>query len=327
MTDKILVTGATGFVGGRLAEMLVESGRDVRLLVRQPQALRPSLQDCELSVGDLADPEALHQAVTGVSLIFHCAANVSTWDSRENYLAVNVDGLRHLLDQVIAVNPDLKRFVHFSTVDVYDYPASPCDESCELAEARFGYGESKRQAELLLMDYGKKYDLSYTILRPCNVIGPGSQFVERIGAELKAGLMLRVDGGRANAGPVFVDNLARYAVWAAEEEHAKGEVFNVRDPYDITWAQFLADLKSGINGRGLLIDLPYWLANAVAVTLGGLYSMLRIRAEPLLHPLVVKMFGRTCGHSAAKLHALCPHADYIDYPTAMQRSCDWFNKK
>ena len=324
MNDCLLVTGATGFIGGRLAEVLVRDGRRVRLLVRRPERLRDSLAGCEVVQGDLADGEVLRKAVRGVSQVFHCAANVATWDSWEHYQAANVTGLRKLLEQLAIGAPELRRFVHFSTVDVYGFPASPCDETAPLPKNPFGYGESKRLGEQVVWEYARSRGLPVTVLRPCNVIGPGSPFVERIGAELKNGLMLKIDGGRANAGLVYVDNLVRYAICLAASSEAEGEVFNVRDPCDVSWGQFLADLQAGIASRGWTIDLPYGLAEVAARSLAGAYQLLGSGGEPLLHPLLVRIFGRTCGHDASRLHALCQLPDAVDYDEAMRRSCEWF---
>lgn len=324
---RVLVTGATGFIGARLAEMLLQQGFEVRVLVRRPNALAGGLAACEVVQGDLSDTEALGRAVRDVEVIYHCAANVATWDSAENYQATNVAGLRNLLEQVVQHNPGLRRFMHFSTVDVYGFPDEPCDEQCETRPSRFAYGESKRQGELALRGVAAQHGLPFTILRPCNVIGPGSQFVERIGTELQNGLMMRVDGGKANAGLLFVDNLVRYAMCLAQTSEAVGGIFNVRDPYDVSWKQFLGDLKSGIGGRGTTLNLPFWLAEASAGLLGGLFAIAKSNREPLLHPLIVRLFGRTCGHSAQKLHQVCPLDDAVGYQTALQRSCDWFRER
>ncbi len=320
----MLVTGATGFIGRRLAEMLLQAGHRVRVLVRRPERLAHTLDPCEVVRGDLADADVLRRAVRDVSVIYHCAANVATWDNWESYAAANITGLKNLLEAVLAENPALERFVHFSTVDVYGFPESPCDEDCPLPKSPFGYSESKRQGEALVRRFAREHGLPVTILRPCNVIGPGSQFIERIGAELRAGLMLKVDGGRANAGLIYVDNLARYAMCLVDADEAVGEVFNVRDPYDVDWNTFLRDLKAGIRGRGLVISLPFWLADGAARLITTVCGGLCPGREPLLHPLLVRIFGRSCGHDAGRLHRLCALPDAVDYPAAVERSCAWF---
>ncbi len=136
--------------------------------------------------------------------------------------------------------------------------------------------------------------------------------------------MLRIDGGRYNMGMLYIDNLVDRALWAARAPQALGECFNVRDAYDVSWAQFLARFKSGIDGRGLVIDLPYGAAFAVAVTLEQFHRLVLPRREPLLHRLLVRIFGRTSGHSAQKIRVTSGLPDTVGFEEAMTRSIQWY---
>ncbi len=325
INSNILVTGATGFIGNRLAEVLVKSGEKVRLLVRDPDRLSGLLRNsCELIVGDLEDIDALKKATEQVETVYHCAANVATWGEWEAYYQANVQGVENLLAAISAGNNKLPRLVHLSTVDVYGFPVEPCDETAPLTDAGFYYGKSKIQGEELIRKFSQQTDLPYTILRPCNVIGPGSQFIERIGQELKSGVMVTIDGGLSNAGLVYIDNLVAAILWAAASPVALGECYNVRDNYDVSWKYFLARFREGINGRGLVINLPFKVAAAVASLFTLVHKRLAINKEPLLHPLLVNVFGRTCGHKVQKLSACDDDRDHVDFDQALQRSCRWF---
>ena len=328
MTDpksRALVTGATGFIGARLAERLIGDGRPVRLLVRNPQRLAPSLRDaCEVVVGDLLDRAAVGRAVADAGVIFHCAANVRTWDSRKSYYAANVSGVKTLLDAIAGENPRLSRLVHLSTVDVYGFPPSPCDEQCPTTGAGFGYGETKLLGEALVREYRERAGISAVIIRPANVIGPGSPFIARIGRALKSGVMLTVDGGRANAGLVYVDNLIDRLLWAAAAQKAAGECYNVRDDYDATWAAFLERFRFSIGGRGKILDLSFPVADAIAMGFEAIHRIVAPAREPVLHRLLVRIFGRTCGHSARKIRDHSGRAATIGFEEAMEKSCRWF---
>ena len=87
-------------------------------------------------------------------------------------------------------------------------------------------------------------------------MGPGSQFILRIGQELRKGVMLKINGGRANAGFLYIDHLVDTLLWAAHSERAEGEAYNVNDEFDINWHQFLTTYKRAIKGKGIIIDLP-----------------------------------------------------------------------
>jgi len=324
-SKRALVTGATGFIGGRLAQRLVEDGWWVRLLVRDPGRVSTPLHAAaELVEGDLRDIAALCCAVRNTTVIFHCAANVRTWDTWDAYYASNVVGVKNLLDAIGRENPGLSRLVHLSTVDVYGYPTAPCGEQCTTGGGAFGYGRSKSLGEALVRENGDALRIPYAILRPCNVIGPGSQFIVRIGDELRRGVMLEIDGGHANAGLLYIDNLVDRMLWAARAASAVGQCFNVRDNYDVSWAMFLEQFRKAIGGKGIIINLPFPVASAIAHGLEGFHRAFLSSREPLLHPLLVYIFGRSCGHSAQKIRAASGNGDRIGFDEAMKRSVQWF---
>ncbi len=323
--STVLVTGATGFIGGHLVRRLLHDGWHVRILARTPSDVPEDFDEqCDIIKGDLADTNALSRAVANIEVIFHCAANVKTWDTWEAYYQVNVVGVRNLLEAIVTFNPVLKRLVHVSTVDVYGYPTEPCTEDANMFGGGFGYGESKCLGEALVRSVGKEKGIPFTIIRPTNVIGPGSQFIARLGCELQSGIMLTVDDGHANAGLVFVDNLVNYMLWAALSEKAKDETYNIRDPYDITWKEFLVKFRAAIQGKGLIINFSMSIAMAVARLMAETYKVCKIRREPLLHPLIVCMFGRTCGHDARKIRAHSEILSGHDFNQAMMHSVNWF---
>lgn len=325
MMPKYLVTGATGFVGRRLVERLIEMGAGVRLLVRRPEMLPPQISAaCEVIVGDLGDPASLDAAVSGVGVVFHCAANVRTWDDWSAYETANIRGVENLVRAVVRCNPGLRRFVHLSSADVYGFPVEPVDETATLDKVDFSYGESKRQGELCLRRIAQQHGILYTILRPTNIIGPRSPFVERIGNELMSGLMLTIDGGNVHAGLLHVDNLIDFMHWAAFSELSVNEIFNVRDRCDVSWGSFIDDLRTLIGGRGRVIDLPFVAANVAAHALEMPYRLLPLTVEPMLHPLIVRIFGRTCGHSADKLWSASNITGKVSYDQAMAESAAWF---
>jgi nucleoside-diphosphate-sugar epimerase len=319
-----LVTGATGFIGERLASRLLYRGWALRVLVRDPARLLPALSArCGVVGGDLRDPASLRAAVEGVDVVFHCAANVRTWDSWAAYREANVEGVENLLNAIASTGRTV-RLVHLSSVDVYSFPVEPCGEDVALSETEFAYGRSKQMGEAVVRRIGDEKGIPYTIIRPCNVIGPNSPFIVRVGHGLRSGLMLKVDGGGANCGFVYVDNLVDSLIWAAQSEQAIGQTYNVRDGFDVSWTTFLDRLRKGIGGRGLIISLPFAWADALAGLFERLHRLLGLKGEPLLHRLIVRLFGRTCGHSVDKLRAHGGMVGTVGFDEAMTLSAAWF---
>ncbi len=139
--------------------------------------------------------------------------------------------------------------------------------------------------------------------------------------------MLTIDGGRSNAGLLYIDNLVQHMLWAAKSEKSLNQIYNVRDNYDKNWSDFIKQLKTGINGKGIVINLPFWVAELSANILNKFHQKFLPDKEPLLHPLLVRFFSKTCGHSAEKLHKAHHEFNEVGFTEAMDSSCQWIRKE
>jgi len=261
-----LVTGATGFIGGRLAERLAADGVKVRALVRNPaQAAHLAGVGIEVVPGDITRPETLPPAVAGCQLIFHAAAWVSETGSRSQVWAVNVDGTQNLLNAALAAGA-ITRFVHVSSCAVYGSL-----QQFNIAEAtpmrRRGnlYADSKVAAEEAVFQAYRERGLPVVAARASQVYGPGSaQFTIRPVTVIKAGKMVLVDGGRYLCKPVYIDNLVDGLILCATVPAAVGEAINLTDDQPVPWRDFF-----GAYGRMLGIEsfpsVPYPLAWLLAL--------------------------------------------------------------
>lgn len=322
-----LITGASGFVGSHLLDRLLREGWKIRTLVRDASKLSaPSAGMPEIVTGNLADPEILATAVRDVDFVFHCAANVATWASEAEYFETNVRGTDNLLSAIIQNNRNISRLIHLSTVDVYGFPQIPADEQTALNCEEYGYGRSKLRGETSLTRRAKEEGIPLTIIRPCNIIGPRSQFIERIGNALSNGMMLTIAGGKQHAGLLCVNNLIDCMIWAAQSDICRGQIYNLRDPAETTWADFISIFRNEINGKGVLINLPFSVAAPIASALGTISKAVMPGAEPLLHPLIVRIFGRTCGHSIEKIRAHGAPVGGVDTLLGLKQAIRWYQE-
>jgi nucleoside-diphosphate-sugar epimerase len=325
VTDGVcLVTGATGFIGGHLAERLAKEGHRVRCLVRASSdtSLLRAL-GVELAVGDLTDARSLADAVGGCRYVLHCGAQVSDWATAEEIRRINVGGTRDLLAASAAAS--VRRFVHFSTTDVYGYPGGAAiDET--YAGTRFAnwYSQTKRDAEAEV----RRASLAAVILRPATVYGPRStDVVGEIAKALRGGHMLLVGGGRAVAGLCYVENLVDAAVLALRHDAAPGQAFNVTDGLDVTWRRFTDDLADGLGCSRARWSLPYPVAIGLGFALEHGYRLLRrttgLSTPPLLSRQAVHVLGRDQDFSNRQARELLGWEPRVGYAAGLEATLAW----
>jgi polyketide synthase len=326
--DICLVTGATGFIGGHLAQRLVREGHHLRCLVRATSDT--SLLDTlhvEIAVGDLTNARSLADAAEGCRYVFHCGAQVSDWATTEELARINAEGTRNLLEASAAAS--VQRFVHFSTTDIYGYPGGAAiDETHAPTRFRNWYAQTKLAAEAEIRRVDKAHALDAVVLRPATVYGPRS--TEVIGGIARAmcnGSMLLVDGGRTVAGLCYVDNLMDAAVLALRHEAAPGHAFNVSDGLDITWKEFTDDLAKGLGCSQVRWNLPYWIANSIGFSLEQGYRLLRkttrLKTTPLLSRQAVHVLGKNQDFSNRKARELLGWEPRVDYAAGLEATLAW----
>lgn len=327
-----LVTGATGFIGGHLVQRLVREGYRVRCLVRESSDT--SVLDAlhvQLARGDLTDAGSLISAAQGCRFVFHCGALVSDWATIEEINQVNVAGTRNVLEASLAASAE--RFVHISTTDVYGYPGRPgIDEKYVPAGFSNWYSETKRTAEAEVRRIERARGLNVVILRPATVYGPRSEdVVGDMARAVRGRQMLLVDGGRAVAGLLYVENLVDAAVLALRNDAALGEAFNLTDELDITWKRFLGDLAEGLRCPEPRWSVPYGVAFGIAFALEHGYRLLRrtarVKTRPLLSRQAVHVLGRDQDFSSRKARETLGWAPRVSYRDGLAATIEWLREE
>ncbi|MBO0769165.1 MAG: aminotransferase class III-fold pyridoxal phosphate-dependent enzyme, partial [Solirubrobacterales bacterium] len=326
--DGCLISGATGFIGGRLVERLLGAGYQVRCLVR-PSSDTTALErlGVELCVGDLCSQASLARSAEGCRYVIHCGAMVSDWASADEVCETNIGGTRALLEA--AVQAGASRFIQLSSTDIYGHPglADLGEDHIPLEFANW-YAESKLRAEYEVLQAESEHGLSAVILRPSTVYGPGSrEVVAEIASALKAGNMLLIDGGAALAGLCFIDNLVDAVLLALSHDAAPGHAFNVTDGLDVSWRRFLGDLADGLGYPHPRLSMPYRLAAGVGFSLEHGYRALhratRLETRPLLSRQAVHVMGVDQSFSNAKARELLGWTPRVGYQDGLAQTLEW----
>ncbi|MEY4577972.1 MAG: hypothetical protein RL701_2675 [Pseudomonadota bacterium] len=330
--DVCLVTGASGFIGGHIAERLLRDGYQVRCLVRASSdtTLLDNL-GVEIVVGDLTDVPSLRAAAVGCRYVIHCGAMVSDWGTAREIERVNVLGTRNVLEA--AADALVERFIHISSTDVYGHPgASSVDESFAPKGFRNWYSHTKLAAEQEVRRVERERSLPSVILRPATVYGPRSvEVIGKIAEAIRGGHMLLVDAGRTVAGLCYIDNLVDAAVLSLRHERAAGETFNISDGVTVTWKEFTDSLAQGLGSRPVRFHAPYWLAHALGSSLEIGYRQLRtltrLRSQPLLSRQAVQLLGSDQSFSTRKAQDVLGWTPRVDYTRGLDETLAWLNTR
>lgn len=176
--SKVLVTGANGFLGSWLTKRLVEDGHETYALVRKSSDLTELKGiHCQLKFGDVTDLHSLLEAFPGIDTVFHLAGLIAYKKSeRAQMERVNVEGTANVLEACRATN--VRKLVHVSSVVAVGAGFTPYDILNEespynISDLDLGYFETKRQAELLVLEAVHQNRVDAVILNPSTVYGPG----------------------------------------------------------------------------------------------------------------------------------------------------------
>ncbi len=229
--ETVFVTGATGFIGGRVCERLVQAGvPKVRALVHSMhKAARIARMPVELCSGNLMEPETLRQAIGDAKIVIHCGLG--------NAGAI-VRGTENML--AVSLAAGVKRFVHVSTAAVYGItpPAGSESEDAPIRKTGDAYCDNKAAAERVVLRYGKR-GLPVTILRPSIVWGPYSAWSTRLMDDLRGRRVSFVDGGRGACNTTYVDNLIDAMFLSMQNDRALNDTFFITDGDKVTWGDFI----------------------------------------------------------------------------------------
>lgn len=263
--QTVLVTGATGFIGGALALRLAqEEGARVTGIGRNLDAV-PFLPAAgvQLQRVDLQDVDALRAAMAGQNIIFHVAAWLSSRHGEaDQAYALNVAATRELVR--LAADAGVQRFVMVSSIAAYGPPDAPImDEShpVDPSPANDLYGRTKAEGESEALRLGRESGLPVTIVRPAQVYGPRSMnWTVGMLRLVQRGVPTIVGDGSGHALPVYIDNLLDGMLLAAVRPAAIGQAFQFCDP-PVLWRDFFAYYGAMCGRRPRAI--PGWAAGAL----------------------------------------------------------------
>lgn len=303
---RVLVTGATGFIGARIASFLTEDAScRVRVLGRKPStALNDLVQrGCEFIAGDLTDEGYVGRVTKDVQAVIHCAGLAGTWGPYEDYYRANVLATENLLKAAKAHG--VRRFVNISSPSVYfDYKDQLNLKENDLPE-KFSnaYAQTKYESEKWVQEFHSQ-GFETVSLRPRSVIGAGDQnILPRLIRLHREGRLFQIGDGQNVVDITTIGNLIHAVDLCLKAPgSALGRTYNVTNGEPILFWEFVENVLQTAHLKWKKKRLPYAPVMAFAVANEKISRWLGRENEPAILPITVGIlsFSMTMDISAAR---------------------------
>ncbi|MNO65650.1 3 beta-hydroxysteroid dehydrogenase/Delta 5--_4-isomerase [compost metagenome] len=325
---KILVTGASGFIGGRFARFALGEGLSVRVNGRRAEALQPLVErGAEFVAGDLSDPALVRRLCDGVEAVVHCAGAVGSWGTREYFQQANVGLTEAVVDACLKQR--VRRLVHLSSPSIYFDGRSHVGIGEEQVPGKFfdHCGATRYQAERVALG-AQEFGLEVLALRPRFVTGAGagdtSIFPRLIAAQRQGRLRIVGQGlNRADFTSVHNLNEALFAALMANDA-ALGQAYNISNGEPVP----LWDAANYVFRR---LDLPpvrkhvaYPLAYGAAALGEGICRLLPGKPEPKVMRLMVSAMAHDFTLDISRARQYLGYEPTTSLWTALDEFCDWW---
>ena len=327
-----VVTGGTGFIGGKLVQRLVEKGHKVMCLVRRTSNVESlNKLGVELCYGDLSEPDSLKKLVSGGEIIFHIAAMVSDWGSREDFYRMNVESTMTLLKA--SKQSSVKKFIYMSSSTViwksdlweihnlndvdenYPYPRQYNDY----------YNETKAEAERIVVGFYKATGLETIIFRPSNVWGAGDRVIlPRIVKAARKGILFPIGSGERWVSPCNVENLVQALLLSAEVDNKGGNIFFINDGIKLEHMEFVSSLLKavGINWSPRF-SLPYLPVYLTASLMELALKLVGSKNPPVLTRFAVAALAGSRSYSIEKARREIGYKPIVNMDEGLNQLGDW----
>ena len=313
MANKVLITGADGFIGSHLTQSLVANGDDVRALtiynsfnswgwLDEVDGIDRSV---EIVSGDVRDPAFCRHITKGIDVVYHLAALIAipySYHAPNSYVETNINGTLNMCQA--ALDNGVSRFIHTSTSEVYGTAQYvPIDESHPLSP-QSPYSATKISADALAQSFYNAFDLPLTTARPFNTYGP-RQSARAVIPSVIVQLLSKESIAAGDLSPTrdfnFVSDTCRGFIQLAQCEEAIGEVVNIGSGTEVSISDTIA----------LIADL---MGKQVEVTT----DTQRVRPEKS------EVFRLVCDNR--KIHGLTGYTPDVSLEAGLKATIDWFSQ-
>lgn len=320
---KVLVTGATGFVGSHLVKRLADTGYNVRALVRKGRDISSLDNRAEVSYGDITDPSSLEDAVRETSIVYHLAAVVTLAGVSDSlFRDVHVKGTENLLNA--SLKHGVKRFIHVSTCGVHgDVKNPPASEDSPINTQDI-YQKTKAESEKVALGFREK-GIQAVIIRPTGVYGPGDMRLLKLFRLISKRRFIMIGDGKTFFHPVYIDDLIDGLILAGEADNAVGEAFIIGGERYLALNELANIIAITLGVTLSKIHLPVFPVKTLAAITELVCKLLRI--EPPLYRRRIDFFTKNRAFDISKAKRILGYLPKIDIEEGIRRSVEWYRKE
>jgi nucleoside-diphosphate-sugar epimerase len=324
---NVLVTGATGFVGGHLTKRLVSVGANVRVLARA-SSKQEVLDDfaslgVEVVRGDVCDRDAVFSAVRGCEYVFHIAALFrEAKHGDERYYEVNVEGTRNVLDA--AEELGVKRVMHCSTVGVHSHIPNPPAAEDEPYRPGDIYQVTKCEGEKLAQERFRSGKVEGVVVRPAMIWGEGDMRMLKLFKGVAQRKFPIIGNGETLTHWVHVEDLVEGFILAATVERAKGQTYIFAGKTPATISELVINVAEAAGVEPLPLKIP-----ALPVQLlGSLVEVIckPIGVEPPIYRRRVDFFTKDRCFDTSKAREELGYEPKLSFKGEVERIYSWYKE-
>ncbi len=324
---KILVTGTSGFIGCRLAQILTELGHEVVATGRSANSVETdrvrSLEKLGIRVieGSLLEPGFAANLVGKCDAVIHLAAAQHEGNVPDAYFReVNVEGTRALMNA--AVNAGVRRFVYGSTIGIYGSARNgELDESSPPHPENI-YGQTKYEAEQVVLQHASKLEIC--IARISETFGPGDFRLLKLFRAIDRGTFPMLGSGENLRQVIYVDDLARGLLLAAEHPAAVGQTFVFAGNEVMTTNAMVAQIAAALGKRPSRLRIPVWPFRWAAAVCETIFRPLGL--QPPLTQRRLDFFTKSFVFSTAKYASLLGFAPRTKFSDGAAITAQWYRE-